>query len=154
MPPEAPSGSGTVGSTSGRRAGGAGAGSRSQRRGGESLGGAKVQEGKVSGPFLVSGSRFPFPAGANLWSRARVAVSRLRGSVPRRNDRRGETPRGAPPAGRSKTLKEKPHGRCGGESRRQARPGANRREGSQTLGAEVAGIGAPGEPDRSRWDVP
>lgn len=44
-------------------------------------------------------SSFPFPVGVILWSRGRNS------SEGRGNGRRGEAPRGAPPAGRSKALK-------------------------------------------------
>jgi hypothetical protein len=73
-----------------------------------------------------------------------------------RKGKRGEAPRGVPRAGRSKTLKGKPHG-CwavdgpsSGASRDRGRKpsgadeqGANRREGTQTLRAKGAGEWKP-----------
>lgn len=71
--------------------------------------GHNTQEGKVWTSCLnwCDGS-FPFPAGDVLWSRGRKT------KVLRRNDTRGAAPRGVPLAGRSKTLKGEPQGRCGG----------------------------------------
>jgi hypothetical protein len=102
---ESPPGSGTVKSTSGRRERRARAGKPVQGGAGESLGGANVQEGKVRRPPRSrGGASGPSPAGAILWSRVRAA------EAARGNDMRGEAPRGVPPVGGSKALKEKPHG--------------------------------------------
>lgn len=67
-----------------------------------------------------------------------VATTRLRADW--KNDRRGEASREVPLAGRCKTLKGEPHGRCGGR-RAVARRGGEEAAGRviQTLRAEGAG---------------
>ena len=152
---------------------------KAQGDGGESLGGANTHEGKVrrsrsvlpAHPLTrmklviagIFGRSFPFPEVVSTCSLRRVELrttdtekplksrrSRVRAGP--RKGRRGEAPRGVPRAGRSKTLKGKPHG-CwavdgpsSGASRDRGRKssgadeqGANRREGTQTLGAKGAG---------------
>jgi hypothetical protein len=108
-------------------------------------------------------SSFPFPEVARARPPRRMVMrvadtekplksrrSRVRAGP--RKDKRGEAPRGVPRAGRSKTLKGKPHGcwavdgpssgaSCGRgrEPSGAAKQGASRREGTQTLRAEGAG---------------
>jgi hypothetical protein len=120
--PGAPPGSGNVGSTSGRKGvRGFGPGSRSKGGGGECLGGANTQEGKVR-RLLSSGRSQRSPSRSEPTS----GVAAGRGFGPgRRNDRRGEASRGVPLTGRRKALKGEPHGRCGGR-RAVAKPGGEK----------------------------
>jgi len=103
--------------------------------GGESLGGAKSQEGKVRpSPPSGGGESGPFPAGANLWSRDHPPSGGLEERQERRGLERG-TAGGTvqDPEGRTPWALRRSTGR------RQARRRASRREGNQTLRAEGAG---------------
>jgi hypothetical protein len=84
----------------------------------KALKGRNTQEGKVRRSLSLAAAAFvPLPSQSQpLKSRP---SPRKRG---RRNDRRGEAPRGVPLAGRSKALKGKPHGRCR-DRRIAVRPG-------------------------------
>jgi hypothetical protein len=119
--------------------------------GGESLGGAQSQEGKVRpSPPSGGGESGPFPAGANLWSRDHPPS----GGLEERQERRG-LERGTAggevqgPEGRTPWALRRSTGR------RQARRGGSRREGNQTLRAEGAGGWNPREePDPPCRNVP
>jgi len=125
-------------------------GSRSEGGGGEGLGGAKSQEGKVRPSAFGQGASFPSPVGDNLWSRGRAG---LRAGAEKRQERRGPE-RGA--AGRGE---QGPEGRIPwalrrSTDRRQVRGGASRRGGDQTSRTEGAGAseapGATGSPGLER----
>jgi len=57
---------------------------------------------------------------------------------------RGEAPKGVPLAGGSKALKGESQTRCAADGPCQVTGGVNRREGGETLRAEGAGGGSPG----------
>jgi hypothetical protein len=107
---------------------------------------ANALEGPTPRRARIRGSRAKARrASGPLPGRRKPLKSRPRGFPLRRNDRRGEAPRGVRLAGRSKALKGEPQGRCGGDGRREAWGGGSRREGAQTLRAEGAGTRKPRE---------
>jgi hypothetical protein len=103
--------------------------------GGESLGGAQSQEGKVRpSPPSGGGESGPFSAGANLWSRDHPPS----GGLEERQERRGLE------RGTAGGEEQDPEGRTPwalrrSTGRRQAWRRGIRREGNQTLRAEGAG---------------
>jgi hypothetical protein len=114
---------------------GLGPGSRLQGGAGECPGGANTQEGKVR-RHRPSGGCFRSPSRSE--STSGVAAARARARAGKRQERRG------PERGTAGREEQGPEGRTPwtlrrSTGRRQARRGASRREGDQTLRAEGAG---------------